>query len=91
MDTTISIGSECYETGMLAGSPVGTCIECGNGVCEEIEDYCNCPEDCGGENSDFVNATAFCDEYVGSQTGLETTCLDNTTTLDICSLCQWVQ
>jgi len=24
------------------------CIPCGNGICEQFEDRCNCPEDCGG-------------------------------------------
>ncbi|MBU0530847.1 MAG: hypothetical protein KKC05_04190 [Nanoarchaeota archaeon] len=46
MDTREVVDGECVETGLLAGSPVGTCINCGNGVCESIEDVCNCPEDC---------------------------------------------
>jgi len=48
MDTRISIAGTCYETGMTAGNPVGTCLNCGNGVCESIENVCNCPEDCSG-------------------------------------------
>jgi len=32
--------------GMIIGS-FGICTPCGNGVCdEELENYCNCPEDC---------------------------------------------
>lgn len=59
-DTRISIGEKCYETGMVAGNPVGTCINCGNGICEEIENVCNCPEDCGAENSDYKSVNEFC-------------------------------
>ena len=27
----------------------GICSDCGNGLCEEFENECNCPGDCGGE------------------------------------------
>ena len=91
MDTRISIGASCYETGMVAGSPVGTCIECGNGVCEDIEDVCNCPGDCGsGEHSDFATIDEFCSEYAGTGSGIEDFCLENPLQLDICDLCEWV-
>ena len=30
----------------LEGGPGGACTECGNGLCEEQETKCNCPEDC---------------------------------------------
>jgi len=61
MDTSISIADECYQTGRLAGSPVGTCINCGNGICEDIENPCNCPDDCLGKNkSDFLSVEDFC-------------------------------
>lgn len=36
MDTRFSIADECYETGLPAGSPIGTYINCGNGICEDI-------------------------------------------------------
>jgi hypothetical protein len=62
MDTRISVAGHCYGTGKLAGSPIGTCINCGNGVCEEIENICNCPKDCP-EKSDYKTVKEFCDKY----------------------------
>ena len=63
MDTRISIGADCYSTGLVAGAPVGTCLNCGNGICEEIEDVCNCPGDCtDGSNADYPTVEAFCAE-----------------------------
>ncbi|MFH1664398.1 MAG: DUF4382 domain-containing protein [archaeon] len=60
-DTRISVAGNCYETGLEAGSPVGTCINCGNGTCDEREDSCNCPEDCvEGEYSDYTTLDDFC-------------------------------
>jgi hypothetical protein len=36
-----------YKWDGLAGSG-GTCIKCGDGVCDKnLESKCNCPEDCG--------------------------------------------
>lgn len=63
MDTRISIGDECYTTMMTAGAPYGICINCGNGICEDIENVCNCPEDCGnGENSQYSTGGEFCEK-----------------------------
>lgn len=63
MDTRMSIGSECYDTMMESGNPVGTCINCGNGVCEEMEDACNCPKDCkNGQNADYSSIKDFCEK-----------------------------
>jgi len=45
-DTREVVNGECVETGMVSGWPVGTCLNCGNSVCEDIENVCNCPEDC---------------------------------------------
>jgi len=90
MDTSISIGDGCYDTLMLSGSPLGTCINCGNGVCEDIEDVCNCPEDCkGGENSDYASIEDFCSEYVGVNTGLTNMCKEDPYDLPLCKLCEW--
>lgn len=62
-DTSISIADECYETGLVAGSPIGTCINCKNGICEEIENPCNCLQDCTGKNkSTYKTVQEFCDE-----------------------------
>jgi eight-cysteine-cluster-containing protein len=89
MDNTISIGSECYETGLfLATIPVGTCINCGNQICEDDENPCNCPDDCGvsGENSDYTDNTAFCQE---SPESIITACNETVENLTLCTLCQW--
>ena len=88
MDTRISIGTECYETGLLAGSPVGLCIECGNQVCEEYETPCNCPTDCAnGQHSDYANISQFCLE---APAGIVSSCEQNLLNLTLCHLgCQW--
>jgi len=63
MDTRYTIGDKCYETGMESGNPVGICINCGNGICEDIEDICSCPEDCpNGENSAYT-IESFCEDW----------------------------
>ncbi|MEM5812461.1 MAG: hypothetical protein QW286_01965, partial [Candidatus Aenigmatarchaeota archaeon] len=46
MDTMIVQNGVCVETGMVAGSPIGTCIRCGDGICSQLENVCNCPQDC---------------------------------------------
>ncbi|MFA5084561.1 MAG: hypothetical protein WC475_04265 [Candidatus Paceibacterota bacterium] len=62
MDTRISVADKCYQTGMLSGLPVGTCINCGNGVCEDIETPCSCPSDCIGKSkSEYLSVQEFCD------------------------------
>jgi len=89
MDTRISIADECYETGLVAGSPVGTCINCTNGICEDIENPCNCPEDCKGKNkSDFLSIEEFCQSEDWNQT-LSKACQEEIYVLDlpICELC----
>jgi len=66
MDTRYTIGDKCYETGMESGNPVGICINCGNGICEDIEDICSCPEDCpNGENSAYT-IESFCEYWESS-------------------------
>lgn len=60
-DTRISIGDVCYETGLLAGSPVGVCINCGNGKCDQRENPCNCLADCRAKGkSTYSNTEDFC-------------------------------
>ena len=83
-DTSISIADYCYETGLLSGNPVGTCINCGNRICEDIESPCNCPEDCLGKNESTYNTIQeFCDEGFDSFCQEEALALD----LDLCKLC----
>jgi len=47
MDTSRVVDGECVDSDSVSGYPLGLCINCGNGICEEIESACNCPEDCG--------------------------------------------
>ena len=48
------IGVTTYdpEIGLCGYSDWGLCSNCGNGNCEEWENYCNCPEDCPKEQSE---------------------------------------
>ena len=87
MDTGISIADDCYETGLLAGSPVGVCINCGDGICEGFENPCNCPEDCiGKDKSDFLSIEDFCqsDDWIQS---FSKACEDTIKDFPICGLC----
>ena len=36
----------CDMTSMYSAGGVSICIPCGNGVCNQFENRCNCPEDC---------------------------------------------
>jgi len=86
-DTSISIADVCYETGLLAGAPVGTCVNCGNGICEDVENPCNCPEDCTGKSkSDFISIEEFCQSSSWSETFFEA-CEENIKDFPICKLC----
>ena len=86
-DTSISIADECYETGVPAGLPVGTCINCGNEICEDIEDICNCLEDCKGKNkSDFLSIEEFCQSEDWNQTFSEA-CEGTIKDFPMCELC----
>jgi hypothetical protein len=89
MDTRISIGDKCYDTRMLSGFPVGTCINCGNGICEDIENVCNCPADCGAESSQYVTVNDFCDAYVGVNTELTDMCKEDPYDIPLCKLCDF--
>lgn len=89
MDTRISIGNECYETRSMSGSPVGTCINCGNGVCEDLENVCNCPEECDAGDSHYASVEDFCDDFVGEDTGLAGMCKEDPYDLPLCKLCEW--
>lgn len=60
-DTRVSVGSNCYDTDLDAGNPVGTCLDCGNGVCDSMENPCNCAADCtAGKNADYATVAAYC-------------------------------
>ena len=89
-DTRISVEDKCYEMGLLAGNPVGTCINCGNGICEDIEDVCNCPQDCpNGENSEYATSESFC-EWLNSSHNLDGCGSTNLADFnyELCNLCK---
>jgi hypothetical protein len=89
MDTRISIGNECYETMSLSGSPVGTCINCGNGVCDNLENVCNCPEECDAGDSHYASVNDFCEDFQDSEGGLAEMCREDPYDLPLCKLCEW--
>ncbi|MBF0522610.1 MAG: DUF2180 family protein [Candidatus Omnitrophica bacterium] len=37
----------CDMEGKNTSESVAACIPCGNGICNQFENRCNCPEDCG--------------------------------------------
>jgi len=84
-DTRISIADKCYDTMLASGYPVGTCINCGNGICENIENICNCPSDClNTENSDYNNIEDFCNESYEGYCRNDLSEME----LEMCKLCQ---
>lgn len=90
MDTRISVGDECYSTLMVSGSPTGICIKCGDGICGEFQNVCNCPEDCiGTNNTDYLNVGDFCDSHAGKGTSIERMCLGRGSESELCKLCEW--
>ncbi len=82
-DTSISVADKCYDTGLMSGYPVGTCINCGNGVCEEQENPCNCEDCIGKDKSNFKTVEEFCEK------GFESYCRhEEPMTEELCSLCE---
>jgi len=83
-DTSVSIADKCYETMMLSGNPVGTCINCGNGICDSRENPCNCPEDCkNGEQAQYASVDQFC-----SSEGFKRYCSQDNPFIDELELCK---
>ena len=87
---SVSVADECYYSGTQSGVHWGYCSDCGNGICEERESVCGCPEDCVGKGeSDFETVQNFCeDEY-----GYEYYCIGPTgeetkMELELCNLCK---
>ena len=96
MDTSISIGNTCYETWLMAGALVNTCLSCGDNICSNIETPCNCPQDCkNGENADYASITDFCESngrsesYFNRQNFLDNWgCSGLSDDIPLCHLCQ---
>lgn len=65
MDTRKVKDGKCVSTGLMSGYPVGTCIKCGDKICDKYENICNCPQDC--QNSANNNAQVFNDNEVFSK------------------------
>lgn len=86
MDTSISIADKCYQTGLESGYPVGTCINCGDGICGQNENPCHCPKDCANKNkSDFNTVGEFC-----QNTSWKKQCENTNNELikEVCNLCR---
>lgn len=87
----ISVTDKCYYTankGFLQG---GHCSNCGNGICEDIESVCGCPEDCEGKRrSDYETVQEFCNNYWDTYETIRTRCetWDSFKNNPICNLCQ---
>jgi len=91
MDKRFSIADECYETGIPSGLPVGICITCGDGICENHPNYnenpCNCPEDCAGKGkSMFSSVEEFCNSNDWN-ISLSVACEETIGDFPICELC----
>ena len=81
---SVSVEDVCYGTNLLNNNSLGICLNCGNGVCEEIENVCNCPEDCIGKNLSGFNDSW---EFFESE-GWELYCGDDDSkNLPLCLLC----
>jgi len=56
-----SVADICYYPAIAGGWEVGTCVDCGDGSCDEHETVCNCAEDCvDKEKSDYNAVEEFC-------------------------------
>ena len=92
MDTRISIEDNCYNTGLLSGSPIGTCIKCGDGICGENENPCNCSVDCIGKNkSDYLTIEDFCEsDFWINLSDNYNNCENNSSMVntELCKLCK---
>ncbi|MBN2459286.1 DUF333 domain-containing protein [Candidatus Woesearchaeota archaeon] len=85
-DTDISVADKCYGTGMMSGNPIGTCIRCGDGVCDDLETPCNCAADCIGKGkSDYETIIEFCEDSFGYARMCEHNLELNQ---ELCSLCE---
>jgi hypothetical protein len=84
-DSRIAIGSNCFDTGLLKGSPVGTCINCGDGICSDIENVCNCPQDCqNASHSTYKTVQDFCN------LAYQNYCNEEKKNSTLCKLCSLV-
>jgi eight-cysteine-cluster-containing protein len=72
MDTRAVQNGTCVETGLLAGSPIGTCIKCGDGICGQNENLCNCAQDC--QTSTCTDSDGGKDYYTEGYLSLNLSC-----------------
>lgn len=82
---SISVADKCYWKGTESGSTLIICSNCGNGICEDVESVCSCPEDCiGKERSNFNTIEEFC------LNGYNNYCkgLPKNFELELCNLCK---
>ena len=87
MDSRISVADKCYETGLVKGSPVGTCINCGDGFCRNIETPCNCSADCAGKSKSTYNTIEeFCEKGYSKYCDATLSSVQ-TSEIPLCQLC----
>ncbi len=82
---SLSIADKCYSTGTETGFPGGVCSNCGDGICDNVESVCGCPQDCTGKGkSTFATIKDFCDN------GYNQTCdrVPAGYDLELCNLCK---
>jgi len=82
---SVSVADKCYWTGKESGSPIITCSDCGNEICEDTESVCGCEEDCVGKGkSTYQTVQEFCIN------GFNRYCnnIPEGMNLDLCNLCE---
>ncbi|MEA3329733.1 MAG: dockerin type I domain-containing protein [Nanoarchaeota archaeon] len=86
LDARVSIDSECYDTLLIKGSNVGTCLKLSDEICGDLETPCNSPDDCSdGTNADYATVDEFCDgEDYDTYCGED---ILGSEDLDLCKLC----
>jgi hypothetical protein len=84
---SVSVNDNCYEnpiSRVLNLAQMFVCLDCGNGICEEEESVCTCPEDCVEKGkSDYQTIEDFCNNL------LKYNCDENyAKAMPLCQLCQ---
>ena len=81
---SFSIADECYWAGTVTGKPILACSACGNGICENVESVCGCPQDCTGKGESIYGTVPdFCEEGYEKYCGFSSEGAE----LELCKLC----
>lgn len=85
------IADKCYSTSFEGpgGCTVSTCINCGDGICKEYEDLCNCPQDCKGiTKSDYNSTEEFCASHIDSKIYISSCAEKVNENEELCQICK---